>query len=338
MPPTIYDIAERADVSTATVSRVFNEESGVATETRERVLEAAQALDYRPHASAQSLARQQTNTIAVVVPVLAQYFYMGVLRGIQDSLAETDFDLLVYTPSRPGEIEKPLRRATQRGRSDGLLFLSREVTPTIADHLEASSQEVVLVDTQHPKFESITIKNEEGGFIATRHLIDRGHERIAHITAEEPEPPPAEQRRKGYERALSNDDRDPILSRGAEEPFAFSKEGGYQAMTSLLDRDPMPDAVFASSDMQAVGARKAIREAGLRVPKDVALVGFDDIDLSEYVGLTTIRQPLLDFGKLAIEKLLGRIDDPERNVSSTVFAPELVVRSSCGYREEANVD
>ncbi len=337
MPPTIYDIAERADVSTATVSRVFNDETGVAEETRQEVLNAARALDYRPHASAQSLARQQTNIIAVVVPVLAQYFYMGVIRGIQDSLSDTDFDLLVYTPSRPGEIEKPLRRATQRGRSDGLLFLSKEVTSTIADHLRSTSQEVVLVDTVHSDFESISIKNKEGGYIATRHLMRQGHHRIAHITAQKPEPSPAQQRREGYEQALSDDNRDPILARGAEEPFAFSKEGGYQAMTSLLDRNPVPDAVFASSDMQAVGARRAIREAGYRVPHDIALVGFDDIDLSRYVGLSTIRQPLLDFGKLAIEKLLARIDDPGRNVSSTVFAPELVVRSSCRPAQEADM-
>jgi LacI family transcriptional regulator len=143
VPPTIYDIADRADVSTATVSRVFNDQSGVASETREKVLEAAQALDYQPHASAQSLARQRTKLIAVVVPVLAQYFYMGVLRGVQDALASSEFDLLVYAPSHPGEIKQQLKRATQRGRSDGLLFLSAKVTPDIADHLRSTSQQVV---------------------------------------------------------------------------------------------------------------------------------------------------------------------------------------------------
>jgi len=328
--PTIYDIAERADVSTATVSRVFNDESAVAAETREKVMEAANALDYQPHASAQSLARQRTNLIAVVVPVLAQYFYMGVLRGVQDALASSDFDLLVYAPSHPGQIEEHLRRATQRGRSDGLLFLSTEVTSGIADHLDATPQEVVLVDTDHADFESISIDNEEGGYLAARHLIDRGYHRIAHVTADEPEPPPATQRRLGYERALDEVGRSPILARGDKEPFAFSKEGGYRAMATLLDQTPVPDAVFTASDMQALGARRAIQEAGYRVPHDIAIVGFDDIAMSGYVGLTTIRQPLNDFGKLAIEKLLGRIDDPNRNVSSTVFAPELVVRRSCG--------
>jgi LacI family transcriptional regulator len=207
--------------------------------------------------------------------------------------------------------------------------LSREVTSDIAEHLRTTFQEVVLVDTQHSDFESISIRNEEGGYIATRHLLDRGHDRIAHITAEEPEPLPAKQRRKGYERALSEAGQSPILARGGGEPFAFSKEGGRQAMESLLKRDALPDGVFASSDMQALGAREAAEQAGYQVPSDIALVGFDDVDLSKYVGLTTIRQPLLDFGKLAIEKLLGRIDDPERRVSSTVFDPELVVRQTC---------
>lgn len=328
MPPTIYDIADRANVSTATVSRVFNDESGVAPDTKEKVLEAAQALDYRPHASAQSLARQKTKLIAVLVPVLAQYFYMGVLRGVQDALAGSDFDLLVYAPSHPGEIGKHLRQATQRGRSDGLLFLSTRVTSDIASHLESTPQEVVLVDTDHPDFESIAVDNEEGGYRATRHLIERGYRRIAHITADEPEPPPAEKRREGYERAIAEADRTPIVVRGEKEPFAFEQRGGYQAMSELLTQEPLPDAVFCSSDMLALGAQQALDEAGYRVPDDVALVGFDDVDVSAHVGLTTIRQPLRDFGKIGIEKLLRRIEDPRRKVSTTVFDPELVVRKT----------
>lgn len=335
MPPTIYDIAERADVSTATVSRVFNDQSEVAEETRSRVMKAAKALNYQPHASAQSLARQRTHLIAAVVPVLATYFYMGVLRGVQDALASTEFDLLVYTPSHPGEVEAQLRRASQRGRSDGLMLLSTSITPDIAEVLEASAQEVVVVDTEHPSFESISVDNEEGGYRATRHLLDQGRTRVAHITTGEPEPPPASKRRAGYERALREaGEGPPMIARGDKEPFAFSKDGGYQAMQALLDRDPAPDAVFAASDMQAVGALRALQDAGKRVPEEVALVGFDDIEVSGYVGLSTLRQPLRDFGKLAVEKMLARLDDPDRAVSSTVFAPQLLARRTCGGASE----
>jgi len=340
LPPTIYDIAEQADVSTATVSRVLNEESGVASETRSRVLEVAERLGYHPHASAQNLARQRTNTIAVVVPVLANYFYMGVLRGIQDSLASSEYDLLVYAPSHPDEMVEQVERATQRGQSDGLLLLSAQLNSAILGSLETASQEVVLVDMRHPDYESIFIDNEKGGYKATRHLLDLGHRRIAHITAGQPAPPPAVKRQQGYERALSEADgsaSQPIVARQGQEPFAFSKEGGYRAMNQLLDRDDRPDAVFAASDMQAIGALRALSEAGHHPPEDVALIGFDDVEVSQYVGLSTLRQPLRDYGKLAVEKVVGRLRDPERSVSSTVFNPELIPRRTCGAPEEKRV-
>lgn len=335
---TIYDIAERAGVSTATVSRTFNEKSQVSPETRAKVLEVAKELNYQPHASAQSLASQRTHLIAAVVPVIANYFYMGVLRGVQEALASSEFDLLILTPSHPDDIEKQLRRASQRGRSDGLLFLSRAVTPGLEEILESTAQEVVLLDTEHPGFESISIDNEKGGYDATRHLIARGCRRVAHITADEPEPPPARKRRRGYERALSDAQGvdNPIVARGQKEPFAFGREGGYDAMQRLLQRNPIPDAVFAASDMQALGAMRALEEGGYQVPEDVAIIGFDDIDISAYVGLTTLRQPLKDLGKLAIEKMIGRIRDPDRSFSTTVFSPELVIRQTCGAKARTN--
>lgn len=332
MSSTIYDIAEQANVSTATVSRVFNEKGGVSPETREKVIQVAQELEYRPNASAQSLASKQTHLIAAVVPVLANHFYMGVLRGVQDALSTSDYDLLVLTPSRPEEIDAQLRRASQRGRSDGILFMSKAVTPEIEEILNSSSQEIILLDTEHPEYESISIDNERGGYDATRHLIEQGRKRIAHITTDTPEPPPATKRRTGYERALAeaNGVAAPMIARGEKEPFAFDREGGYRAMIDLLRREPRPDAVFAASDMQALGALNALDERGYAVPEEIAVVGFDDIDISAYVELTTLRQPLHDLGKLAVEKLTRRIQDPGRSVSSTVFSPELIIRRTCG--------
>jgi LacI family transcriptional regulator len=335
MSATIYDIAEKADVSTATVSRVFNDKSEVAPATESRVLEVARQLDYQPHASAQSLARDETKLIAAVVPVLANPFYMGVLRGMQEALSTAEYDLLVYTPSQPENVAEQVRRASQRGRSDGLIFLSSSVTLEIEEILGASDQEVVLVDTTHPEFESIALDNEKGGYEATRYLLDQGYRRIAHVTTEDPEPPPATDRRKGYERALrEHGSQEPIIARGKEEPFAFEREGGVAAMRTLLDTDRVPDAVFAASDMLAIGCLEVLEDAGLEVPEDVALMGFDDVEISAYVGLTTLRQPIRDFGKLAVEKLTRRIDDPDRAVSSTIFAPELVPRRTCGEQTE----
>jgi LacI family transcriptional regulator len=267
-----------------------------------------------------------------VVPVLANRFYMGVFRGVQDALSDSDYDLLVFTPSHPEEIKDQLHRALQQGRSDGLLLLSTTISPDIEGILDDADQPVVLLDTKHPGFPSISIDNEQGGYEATRHLLEQGYRRVAHITTDTPEPPPATQRRTGYQRALADagNGARPLIARGEKEPFAFEREGGYKAMRTLLRREETFDAVFAASDMQALGALRALEEQGLRVPEDVALVGFDDLDLSSYVGLTTLRQPRYDLGVLAVEQLIGRVRDPGRSVSETVFSPELVVRESCG--------
>ena len=332
MAATIYDIAERADVSTATVSRVLNKPAEVSAATRSRVLEAAQALNYQPHASAQNLARQHTNYIAVVAPVVANYFYMHVMRGIQHVLADQEYDLMIHVPSHPEDIDKRLKSAIQPGRSDGVLLLSTPPNESWADRIKDVGRPTILVDAYHPDIESIAVDNERGGYDATRHLLDLGYERIAHITAA-PEPPPATQRREGYERALREAGRsldDTLVAASDALPFAFAEKGGYQAMQTLLRRRPRPDAVFAASDMQALGALDAVREAGLTVPDDIAIVGFDDTDLSRFAGLTTLRQPAEAMGKRATEALLRHIEHDSQPVSSTVLAPQLVVRRTCG--------
>lgn len=332
MAPTIYDIAERADVSTATVSRVLNGMPGVTDETRQHVLEAASALNYQPHASARNLARQHTDTIAVIAPVMANYFYMEVMRGIQGVVAERDYDLVIHVPPHPEDVEKRLERALQPGRSDGLLLLSTPPDEGWAQRLLGMDRPTVLVDAYHPDLPSIAVDNERGGYKATKHLIDGGYERIGHITAAS-EPPPARQRRAGYEEALraaGRSVRPELIEASDELPFAFAEEGGYRAMRRLLDRPAPPDAVFAASDMQALGAMRAIRDADLSVPDDVALIGFDDIGLSRCVGLTTLRQPTQTIGRRAVEGLLSRIEDGEQPVSTVVLAPQLVTRTSCG--------
>ena len=335
MAATIYDIAEQASVSTATVSRVLNKPAEVSAATRTRVLEAAQALNYQPHASAQNLARQHTNHIAVVAPVVANYFYMHVMRGIQHVLADQEYDLMIHVPSHPEDIGKRLRSAIQPGRSDGVMLLSTPPDESWAGRIMAMDRPTILVDAHHPDIESIAVDNERGGYDATCHLIELGYERIAHITAD-PEPPPATQRREGYERALREAERtvdETLIAASDALPFAFAEEGGYQAMQDLLRRGPRPDAVFAASDMQALGALDAVQEAGLSVPSDIAIVGFDDTDLSRFAGLTTLRQPAEAMGKRATEALIRHIEHPNQPVSSTVLAPQLVIRSTCGTAE-----
>ena len=330
MMATIYDIAACAGVSIATVSRVLNGNARVSSKTREKVLAASDYLNYRPNASARTLARQYSNVIAAVIPVVTNYFYMEIVRGIQDGLFESGFDLVIYASTSPEEIEGQLERAVQKGRADGLLLLSTPLSDRRASRLLTAGIPAVLIDAIHSGLDAVAVDNIEGGYLATKHLIEKGYSSIGHVSVD-PEPLPARDRRIGYERALGEArmtaDKKHIVA-SSRLPYGFVEEAGYEAMQRLLALDSPPEAVFVTSDVQSLGALQALREAGLRVPDDMALVGFDDIKLSEYVGLSTLRQPMYEMGKVAVEKLLQRIEQPDRPVSHTVFAPALVERES----------
>lgn len=328
MSVTIYDIAEKAHVSIATVSRVFNRHPRVSASTRTRVLSIADELGYQPHVSAQSLARRRTHLLAAVIPVLSNFFYMEVIRGMQDAVVDSDFDLLVYAAPSPQEVDNQLERAVQRGRADGLLLLSTPLTAGNIKRLRSVKQPIVLVDARHPDFDSVAVDNIKGGYMAGRHFLDCGYERPGYITVD-PEPPPAAQRREGFERALleAGHALDPRrLAASDRKPYGFVEEAGYESMKMLLARDTGLDAVFVASDIQALGALAALREAGLQSPDDIAIIGFDDINVSKYVGLTTLQQPMYDMGRLAVEKVLMRMQRPERPTSHTVFSPRLIAR------------
>ena len=332
---TIYDIADKAGVSIATVSRVLNDHPRVAPETRERVLEVARLLNYRPHVSAQSLARSSASSVAAIIPMMANYFYLEVLRGLTEAIANSGFDLIVFSATSPEQVREHIERALQRGRSAGLLLFSTALTPDVAERLRRSSQPVVLVDAFHAFFDSISVDNRRGGYLATRHFIEQGYTRIGMIAAH-PMSLPAQGRYQGYRRALVEDglqadDRWVIWSQ-EEHHHGYLEEEGYRAIQKLLEKSDLPEALFVSSDIQALGVLKALREEGIRVPEDMAVIGFDDIKISRYVGLSTMRQPMHEMGKKAVEKLLQRMESPEHPVTHTIYAPELVHRATCGMR------
>ncbi|MEM1127043.1 MAG: LacI family DNA-binding transcriptional regulator [Bacteroidota bacterium] len=332
MAVTIYDIAERAGVSIATVSRVLNNHRRVADRTRRRVLSIADDLGYQPHASAQSLARRQTRLVSVVLPMMTNYFFVEVMRSLQEYLAEHEFDLLVHASATLDGVDAQLDRAVQKGLSDGILLFSTPTTEARTQRLRRCGRPVVLVDCAHPGFDSVTTDNQAGGYLATRCLLDLGRRRIALLMAN-PASVPSKDRAAGYRRALCDaglvaDERLIAVSTDDAE-HGYTEYGGYVSMQRLLAHsDDRPDAVFATSDVQALGALRAIQEHGLQVPHDIALIGFDDIQISRYVGLTTLRQPMAEIGRQAAKLVLQRIEAPERPSSQTVFAPRLIHRST----------
>lgn len=329
---TIYDIAARAGVSIATVSRVFNDSPRVSDKTRERIFSIARELGYAPNASARSLARRQTNLVSAVIPMMASYFYMEVLQGVQQRIAESDFDLLVYAAPKLEDVDGLLSDALTGGKSAGVLLFSTPLNEERMRLLNARSQPVVLVDQFHEQFDSVSIDNRKGGSMATQHLIACGYRRIALIMARR-ESVPALERAEGYKQALREAGisvcEGLIQEIDDDEFHGYTEEGGYRAMQALLQLENRPDAVFAVSDIQALGARRAIEDHHLSIPHDIALIGFDDIMISRYVGLTTLRQPMFEMGTIAMDLLLRRVEHPEDAAAHTIFSPELVARSSC---------
>lgn len=330
MHVTIYHIAERASVSIATVSRVLNKNPRVAPETRQRVLKVAAELGYQPHSVAQNLARRQSNLVSVVVPAMSSHFFMEVLRGIQDALAVSGHDVLVHLARTRSEGVVQVDRALRRGRSAGTLIVSTPFLSSLVDRLGRAKQTVVLIDCEHPEFDSISVDNQRGGFLAVDHLLDAGCSNIALVMASEASKPSSD-RYAGYVDALSSRgiafDENLVAACGGDQD-GFTESAGFEAMQGLLATGARPDGVFATSDAQALGVLRALREEGLDVPNDVKVIGFDDLPLIRYADISTMRQPMSQLGALGAARLLERLENPDLPIDNRVHAPELITRSS----------
>lgn len=334
MTITIYDIAREAKVGIGTVSRVFNNHRSVSEETKKRVLAIANRLNYQPHPYARGLARKRTDSILAIIPFFTTFFFTEVLQGVQSKLGESECDLILYGVNHPDQVGSSLKRNLFRGRVDGVLFFSMKIPPDVAEQYSNLKTPVVLVDTYHKNFDSLSVENTRGAYTATNHLIKLGHKRVGILSANL-ESVPARERLQGYRDAMKDAALpiDTSLIKRSSSPVldGFTRDCGYQLMKEFLSmKRDMPTAIFVSSDIQAAGALEALDEARVRCPEDVALVGFDDIELASHLRLTTVRQPMYEMGTIAAEKLLERTHNAEGEVTHTTFVPKLVVRKSCG--------
>ena len=342
MSVTIYDVARRAKVGIGTVSRVINNSPHLSPRTRARVLKTIRELKYQPHALAQGLARKKTNVIAAILPVFTGYFFLELLKGVQQEISKHQYNLLLYSVDHTDKIDDCLKKTLREKRVDGVLLISLRIPDAIASTFCQSEFPIVLIDSEHPNLDSIVVENKKGAFTATEHLIQLGHRRIGmidgHLSSS-----PARVRLEGFREALrehrmSFDNRYLSISHLSDNLDGFNRESGYSAMSRLLalgsDR---PTAVFVASDIQAAGAIRAIHEAGFSIPEDVAVVGFDDIELAEYLELTTVRQPMGEMGRLGVQRLMDRISGKKDDRVCIRFSPNLVIRRTCGaLHEEAH--
>lgn len=327
--PTMQDVAQRAGVSVATVSRVLNGSDKVIQDTRERVLQACQELDYSLHLAAQRLRLGKTNTICVLLPFLTLPSIVERLRGVQEALLDSGYDLIPFSVGSPEMRDFRLFDLANRSRADGLLIISMPINDQQAERIINNDMPVVLIDSDKPDFCRVNVDDQEGGRIATEHLIGLGHKKIAFISSHLENPlqfSSTLNRYHGYSEALE--------AAGLHVNPAYQKEGEHgreeaeEMAISLLQQPDPPTAIFASSDTKAVGVLDAAKTLNISVPEQLSVIGYDNIRDAEYLDLTTIQQPLYQAGLVGGKRLLQLIENPQETPEEIILPLELVIRNT----------
>ncbi len=329
--PTMRQVAERAEVSPSTVSHVINKTRFVSEETRLRVLEAMRELGYRPNILARSLRRGETHTIGLILPDSANPFFAEIGRKIEEAAFQENYSVILCNTE--GDFEKEHWYVDVLGKKqvDGIIFVGTGDQNDSLRTLFDQEIPVVLVDRDLPNIEvdAVLTDNLQGGQLATSHLLELGHWRIGCVTGPSHLTPSA-QRVTGYRYALEAAGLpvdDSLIMRGD-----FHPKSGYSAALSLLQRADPPTALFVCNDMMAIGVLSATAEVGFKVPADLAVVGFDDIELASFTipPLTTIAQPKSEIGQRSVRLLIERIADKTRPVRRELLPTSLIRRRSSG--------
>jgi LacI family transcriptional regulator len=323
------DVAERAGLSVTTVSHVINNSRTVSDASRQRVLQAMEELDYRPNALARSLRRQQTNTIGMIVPDSANPFFAEIARAIEDASFAQNYSVILCNSEGDLEKQRTYTNVLIEKRVAGILFVAAGISTELINDLWRRRVPLVVIDREVPGVEVDTVltNHAQGGRLATQHLINLGHRRIACISGSS-QLSPSSERVTGYRDALKANELaldEDLVVRGD-----FQYESGYEATHQLLRRETPPTAIFACNDLMAVGCISAAAELGYDVPIDLSVVGFDDVRLASFTNplLTTVAQPKHEISRLATEMLLERIGDPDARPRFARLDTELRLRNS----------
>ncbi|WP_026694152.1 LacI family DNA-binding transcriptional regulator [Peribacillus kribbensis] len=325
----IADVAKLANVSTATVSRVISNAGTVKKETAEKVLEAIKKLNYQPNMLARQLRRSETKTILVVVPDITNTFFSVVLRGIESVAIENGYQVLLGDARNDVESETSFLTILGQKKADGLILLTARTDQKILEDLSQDFPVVLACEYyEGSKLPTVSIDNVSSARKATEYLISLNHKRIGHISG------PlnivvGRDRYRGFHQAMAQHGLsvDPSLIQEGE----FSFESGFNLMMKFLSLENPPTALFAGNDEMAMGAIKAAKSKGLRVPEDLSVVGFDDIQFASIFepALTTVAQPTFDMGQKAMRLLLNLIKDEELEKDQFILPDKLIVRESC---------
>jgi DNA-binding LacI/PurR family transcriptional regulator len=324
---TIARVAEKAGVGVGTVSRVLNGSSSVSENTRRRVLRVIDELGYEPNAAARALSTGRTGTLGVIAPFFTQPSVVERLRGVSRVVADAGYHLVLFDVEHP----EPFESLGVGGRLDGLLCVSLRPADAALDRFQAAGVPVVLVDCEHPQLAGVSIDDFEGGRLAAEHLVGLGHTRIAYVGDDEHGAfgfTSSARRRIGAERVLSAAGLRLTVRRSSH-----GREHARSLAASLLASQERPTAIFAGSDSQALGVLEAAETAGVAVPEELSVVGFDDIEVARYVGLTTVAQPLEQSGVHGARLLLRALQGEQRTAQR--LALRLVVRTTTAPPHES---
>ncbi len=330
---TINDVAKRSGVSATTVSHVLNETRKVSAEAKRRVLETVKELNYQPNSVARSLRKKESQSFGLILPDSANQYFAEIQVGVEKAAYEKGYSVILCNTEGDLEREKLYVKVLRNKQVDGILFISVGDQNETLKSLQESRIPVVLVDRDLPDLEidSVIADNFQGGYLATQHLLTLGHTQIGCITG--PAGIIASGRRiAGYKKALeeSGIHFDLDLVKAGD----FHAASGKVAALQLLNQYKNPSAIFAFNDLMAIGAIQAAVECKRSIPKDMSVIGFDDIELSSYLQppLTTVRQPKQEMGRMAVEMLLNRIEDHNLPINKVVLPISIINRDSCGVK------
>ena len=328
---TIIDVAKRAGVAVTTVSRVINDKGQVKEETRDRVLAAIDELAYRPSPAARSLPRKRAHAVSVLVPFVTHPSAVARVQGIVHGLRKTDIPVTILDVEKPAHQSEHLDTLASSYRPEGAVIIS--LVPSERQLARFAEVELcpVFIDADIPEFSRIFIDDRTGGVLATDHLIGLGHRRTAFIGD-------IENGSFGFESSAKRHQgyRDALRVAGLEAESRYQRTGPHgsdisrQIAHELLTLPDPPTAIFASSDTQAIGVMEAAKEARVKIPTELSVIGFDDIEISAYLGLTTVRHPLYESGLIAAELVIEHIRDPSCAPRRVEQELEVIVRSTTG--------
>lgn len=335
--PTIYDVAEKAGVSIATVSKVINNTGRISDKTRKKVLSVMDELNYYPSVVASALTGKRTHTIGLLLPNLANPFYAELARNMEDRADELGYSLVICSTDYKEEKEQKYVSLLIRKRVDGFIITSGFNNVDLVQELLDHKIPVTLIayNIARESLNTVSVDDYTGGYQATAHLAELGHKRIAVITEQVQS---SADRIRGYKTALN--DFELLHDDNLFSEAQATVENGEKEAEKLLNLEDPPTAIFAFNDILAIGAMEAVHKRGLSVPKDISIIGFDNTILAKYCypALTTMAQPLDEIGNQAVDLLVGEIESKITRKQRVMLSAELVIRDSTGPLKQKEED